>query len=81
MLSERKGAGVVIEPMSVLDEVTLSGPTKPEPAGTTVGVQVCFMLRLSDAWTAHTVTTLMNGSVRSFGALNMSYRTSNIANV
>ena len=75
MLSERKGAGVVIEPMSerlcvhlslVLDEVTLSGPTKLEPAGTTVGVQVCFVLRLSDAWAAHTVTTLMNVSVRSF---------------
>lgn len=44
MLSERSGAGVVIAPMSerlcmhlspVLDEVTLSGPRKLEPAGTT----------------------------------------------
>ena len=43
MLSERKGAGVIIEPTSerlcvhlspVLDEITLSGPTKLEPAGT-----------------------------------------------
>ena len=49
MLSERKGARVVIEAMSerpcvhlspVLDKVTLSGPTKLEPAGSTVDVHV-----------------------------------------